>query len=67
MSEVILKVEGMSCGHCVSVVEKAAQSVGAKASVDLASKKVSVQYDGKEIDLKSIINAIEEQGYDIIK
>lgn len=35
MSNVTLNVEGMSCGHCVSAVEKAVSGVGAAAKVDL--------------------------------
>lgn len=48
MANVTLKVEGMSCGHCVSAVEKAVTGAGASGSVDLATGKVTVQYDEKK-------------------
>lgn len=67
MANVTLKVEGMSCGHCVSSVEKALTSAGATGSVDLAGGKVSVQYDEAKVSLDSIKEAIEEQGYDIVQ
>ncbi len=40
-----LNVPDMTCGHCVSTVEKAIKGVDAKASVktDLASKTVTVE------------------------
>lgn len=40
MSEIVLQVNGMSCGHCVNAVETAMKEIGAEAQVDLASKKL---------------------------
>ena len=66
MSNVILKVEGMSCGHCVSSVEKAVSNTGALAKVDLASKTVAVEFDENKVTLGAIKEAIEDQGYDVV-
>ncbi len=66
MSNATLNVEGMSCGHCVSSVEKAVSSLGAVAKVDLAAKKVSVEYDENKVTLGAIKEAIEDQGYDVV-
>lgn len=66
MANATLKVEGMTCGHCVSSVEKALVQAGASGKVDLASKKVSVQYDEAKVTLDSIKAAIEDQGYDVV-
>jgi len=66
MSNVILKVEGMSCGHCVSSVEKAVSTVGAAAKVDLNSKTVAVDFDESKVTLSAIKEAIENQGYDVV-
>jgi copper chaperone len=40
-----LNVPDMSCGHCVSVIEKAVKGADAKAEVkvDLASKTVTIE------------------------
>lgn len=65
MSQAILKVEGMSCGHCVNSVEKAVSEVGASAKVDLAAKQVTVDYNEAIVKLETIVEAIEEQGYDV--
>jgi copper chaperone len=65
MQNVVLKVDGMSCGHCVSSVEGAVTKLGAIAKVDLASKSVSVEYEDSKITLNAIKEAIEEQGYDV--
>lgn len=66
MANVTLKVEGMTCGHCVSAVEKAVGNAGAAGKVDLASKKVIVEYDEAKVSLDAIKAAIEDQGYDVV-
>lgn len=66
MAQVVLKVEGMSCGHCVSAVEKALDQAGASGKVDLASKKVEIEYDESKVSLESLKAAIEDQGYDVV-
>jgi copper chaperone len=46
-------------------VEKALKEIGAKGSVDLGSKQVTVEYDDALINLDKIKEAIEDQGYDV--
>jgi uncharacterized membrane protein YraQ (UPF0718 family)/copper chaperone CopZ len=60
-----IKVEGMSCNHCVIAVEKAIRSVEGieEVIVDLTSKKAKM--NGKA-DLKKVKDAIEESGYKVI-
>lgn len=66
MSNATLNVEGMSCNHCVSAVEKAVSGVGAEAKVNLAAKTVAVEYDESKVTLNDIKAAIEDQGYDVV-
>lgn len=66
MQKVTLKVEGMSCGHCVSSVENALKQVGAKGSVDLANGMVTIEYDENKVSLEKLKQAIEDQGYDVV-
>lgn len=66
MSNVTLKVEGMSCNHCVKSVEGAVKELGAEAKVDLAAKSVAIAFDGDKVTLAAIKEAIEEQGYDVV-
>jgi copper chaperone len=63
----VLNVEGMSCSHCENAVKK---SVGAlngvnSVEVDLAGKKVTVEFDSEKVTLSAIKDAIEDQGYDV--
>ncbi|MFH5182725.1 cation transporter [Paenibacillus sp. TAB 01] len=66
MTNVKLKVEGMSCGHCVNSIEGALQKLGAAAKVDLGAKSVTVDYDEAKLSLAAIKETIEEQGYDLV-
>ncbi|BBI33880.1 cation transporter [Cohnella abietis] len=67
MKNVLLNVEGMTCGSCVRTIEGVVQTVGAKATVDLAAGLVELVYDDSEISLDAIVETIEEQGYDVVK
>lgn len=62
----VLKVEGMSCGHCVSSIEKSVGSLSGVSAVkvDLATKEVSVEFENGET-LQQIKETIEDQGYDL--
>ncbi|RUS46244.1 copper ion binding protein [Cohnella sp. AR92] len=66
MQNITLKVEGMSCGHCVNAVEGAVRKLGASAKVDLAGKSVSIEYDEKKTSVANLKEAIEDQGYDVV-
>jgi copper chaperone len=66
MQTVTLKVEGMSCGHCVHSVEGAVGKLGATGKVDLSAGAVTVQFDEAKITLAAIKEAIEDQGYDVV-
>lgn len=66
MTTTVLKVEGMSCGHCVNSIETALKEKGATGKVDLAGKQVEVSFDEGKLSLDSIKEAIEEQGYDVV-
>ena len=63
MQTVTLKVEGMSCGHCVSSVEGAVRKLGSQGKVDLAGKSVTV-VAGTAMALSSVsvvLNALRLQ------
>ena len=56
------QVQGMSCGHCVTMVTQAVRGVDpqAEVKVDLASGRVEVNSDQ---DRQALARAIEEEGY----
>ncbi len=64
MKDIKLKVEGMTCNHCVMTVKRAVMSVeGVKeAEVSLAHGTVSIKAE-EGIDEENIKKAIEQAGY----
>ncbi|SEP15719.1 copper ion binding protein [Paenibacillus sp. OV219] len=66
MQTTTLKVEGMSCGHCVNSVEGAVTKLGATGKVDLTTGTVTIEFDNSKITLDVIKEAIEEQGYEVV-
>ncbi|WRN62056.1 copper chaperone CopZ [Staphylococcus aureus] len=68
MSQEILNVEGMSCGHCKSAVESALNNIDGvtSADVNLENGQVSVQYDDSKVAVSQMKDAIEDQGYNVV-
>ncbi|MDH7483269.1 MAG: heavy metal translocating P-type ATPase [Spirochaetales bacterium] len=62
----LLKIEGMSCGHCVMHVESALESVpGVKsAKVDLLKREAMVE--GDNLDDQSLRAAVADAGYRVV-
>ena len=67
MESLVLKVDGMSCDHCVRAIEGALKELGAESKVDLASGKANVSFDEGKTALADILAAIEEQGYTVAR
>lgn len=63
----VLRVEGMSCNHCVNSIKKAVGSLDgvSKVDVDLAMKTVSVDYENQKVSLQEVKEVIDDQGYDV--
>ena len=61
----LVKIEGMSCGHCVMRVEKGVTAlVGVKkVKVDLAKKEGAVTFDPSQVTVDAIKAKINEVGY----
>lgn len=63
----ILKVEGMSCGHCKAAVEKALKAVDGveNAVVDLENKSAEVILT-QEVGDDVLAKAVTDAGYEVI-
>lgn len=61
-----LNVEGMTCASCTQTVEKATQNLkGMKqAAVNLATEKLTVEYDPSILNFSAITKAVSEAGYE---
>ena len=68
MQSTVLKVDGMSCEHCVKAVGKAVGSLPGVAgvAVNLEAKTVTVDHDPALAPRDKIASEIEGQGYDVV-
>jgi copper chaperone len=69
MTETTVKVDGMSCEHCVSAVKNAVGALDGITSVevDLSAKTVKVVHDPAIAPIEKIKFEIEEQGYEVME
>ncbi|MEK6672724.1 MAG: cation transporter [Nitrospirota bacterium] len=65
MTEIALKVDGMSCRHCVMRIKKALDSLKGVISADVAIGLVKVKFDASVIRKEDIGKAIENSGYKV--
>lgn len=61
-------IEGMTCASCAANVEKTASKLFGmeKASVNLASEKMTVVYNPLELSVRDISDAVHRSGYEAI-
>jgi copper chaperone len=67
MEEATVKIEGMSCQHCVMAVKKALGGVPGILESNVQVGSALVKYDeskAKESDIKAVI---EKAGYKVVK
>lgn len=67
MTDITLSVPDISCGHCKSSIEGALVPMEgvAKAEVDISKRSVDVSFDDAALSLDTIIQAIDDQGYEV--
>ncbi len=65
----IIRIEGMSCQHCVASIENAVGTLeGVEAvTVSLDNKNAAVSFDENQVETSKIYEAIEEIGFDVVK
>jgi copper chaperone len=66
LTETIVVPE-VHCDHCKTSIEGALAPIGGveRAAVDIAARTVTVSYDETSVDRARLVEAIEEQGYEV--
>lgn len=61
-------IEGMTCASCAQTVEKAAKKVRGvtQASVNLATEKLSIEYDESTFSVENLQKAVNNSGYEMV-
>ncbi|MDR0496044.1 MAG: copper ion binding protein [Treponema sp.] len=67
MEKSVIKVDGMSCDHCVKAITEAVSVLAGigNVTVNLKAGTVSVEHDLAIASLEIIKHTIEEQGFDV--
>ncbi|MBO0468192.1 copper-translocating P-type ATPase [Enterococcus plantarum] len=62
-------IEGMTCASCAQTVEKATAKLAgvSKASVNLATEKLNVEYDESKLSEQDIQKAVSDAGYEALR
>lgn len=63
MDRITLKIDGMSCGHCVRQVRQALDDLDGVEIEQVAVGGATVSFDPDLTSTARIAQAIEEQGY----
>jgi copper chaperone len=64
MSELVMRIEGMSCGHCVARVTKALQATPGVTVKDVQVGSAKVEHDGTQASVDAIVQSLDRAGYD---
>ena len=62
-----LKVEGMTCQHCVQIISDSLKNRAGieMVGVNIDKKEVKVEYDEEKVELEQIFNDISALGFEI--
>jgi Cu+-exporting ATPase len=66
LDNVTIKIEGMTCEHCVKRVHDALAKLDGVSSVDVKIGEAVVSYDSSKLDLEDIKRAVEAEDYKVI-
>jgi copper chaperone len=66
MDMTTIKVNGMSCGHCVMAVTKALQKIAGVKNVQVSLEKGEAAFDEERpVDQSAVREAVQKAGFDI--
>lgn len=65
MAEAKLRIDGMSCQHCVMAVRKALGGVAGVDSSDVEIGSAVVRYDEGKVSQKDLETAVEKAGFSV--
>ena len=66
MKKETIKIEGMSCHHCVMAVQKELSKLENVKVKDVQIGSAEVEFDETKVTDKVLADAIEEAGYKIV-
>lgn len=69
MTTMTLSVPDISCGHCKTSIEGAVAGLSGieNVTVNIEPATVDLSFDERAVELNTIIDAIEDQGYEVVR
>jgi copper chaperone CopZ len=64
MNTINLKIDGMSCAHCVKAVTNALQSATGVSKAEVNLQAGSAHVEGSDLSPETLIKTIQEEGYE---
>jgi copper chaperone len=65
MAEINIKIDGMSCQHCVMSVKKAVDAVEGINSSEVSVGSAKISYDDIKTDRDAFVKAVQDAGYKV--
>ncbi|GJQ21788.1 MAG: copper chaperone [Bacteroidia bacterium] len=67
MKQQELKIEGMSCGHCIMAVKQSLAMLPNVVVKEVALGRAVVQYDERVLRQEDLEQAVQDAGYSVVK
>jgi copper chaperone len=64
MERATMRIDGMSCGHCVNAVRGALAELPGVEVEDVAIGSATVSYDPARTDAAKLVEAVRDAGYE---
>jgi copper chaperone len=65
VDQIVLSIDGMTCGHCVAAVRKELAAVGGVTVDDVAIGTASLTFDPGITSVERIAEAVDRAGYTV--
>lgn len=65
MEELVMKISGMTCGHCVAQVTKALEKLDGVQLQQVNLGSATVAYDSSRTSPEQLARAVEAAGYEV--
>jgi copper chaperone len=65
MTDAVIRIEGMSCQHCVMRVKKAIEGLAGVSSLSVEIGQAKVSFDETKMQKKDIEAAVVKAGYKV--
>ena len=67
MDRITMKIDGMSCGHCVSSVDRALKKIDGVKVESVGIGNATVSYDPSAVSAEQIADAVADEGYSVVE